>query len=59
MNYRNKLRSWFDDQKKVGLQDIKFYPGEDRDVTIEQASERVYQIVTEQCETVDITDKLS
>lgn len=59
MSYRDKLRQWFNSQRAEGLRDVKFFVGESPDLSIEQASERVYNIVTEQCETVDITDKFA
>jgi len=58
-NNRENLRDWFKDQRETqGLKDVKFFPGEKSDVSIEQAAERVHSIVTEQCETVDITNDL-
>jgi hypothetical protein len=59
MNYREKLREWYRVERETnGVVDIKFFPGESRDVPIEKLAEQVYQIVTNEAETVDITDQL-
>lgn len=57
-NNRERLRQWFEKEKANGLKDVKFFPGEKDDVSIEQAAERVLEVVTKSDESVDITDEI-
>lgn len=56
INNREKLRKWQQEQK--GLKDISFFPGKNNHQSIEQLANNVYNILSENCDSVDVTDEI-
>jgi len=56
MKETEKLKAWAETEKAKGLFDIKFFPGTDRQVSIEEAA-RVAREALESDDYIDITNE--
>ena len=56
MKETEKLTAWAVAEKAKGLVDIKFYPGESNDTSVEQVSKSVLQGLMDEGSAVDISN---